>query len=139
MTDVTARHFDEMEAALGGVFVRARAELGVGSFGLQVINLPAHFDEPYAEHAHEGMDYEPANHGQEEVYVPLAGRATMVAGDQRLELVPGMAVRVGAAQLRNFLTDEEPFQMLAIGGVPGEPYAAPLFTELGAGDRPPGR
>ena len=27
----------------------------------------------------------------------------------------------------------------ALGGVPGEPYAAPLFTELGAGDRPPGR
>ena len=139
MPDVTAKHFDEMEAALGGVFVRVRAELGVGAFGLQVVNLPAHFDEPYAEHAHEGMDYEPANHGQEEVYVPLRGRATMVAGDQRMELVRGMAVRVGAAQLRNFVTGDEPFQMLAIGGVPGQAYFAPPFTELGAGDRPPGR
>jgi hypothetical protein len=53
--------------------------------------------------------------------------------------VPGMAVRVGAAQMRNFLTADEPFRMLAIGGVPGEPYSAPPFTELGAGDRPPGR
>ena len=139
MPDVTAKHFEEMETALGGVFVRARAELGVGSFGMQVINLPPHFDEPYAEHAHLGMDYEPANHGQEEVYVPLSGRATLVAGEQRLELAPGMAVRVGAAQLRNFLTADEPFQMLAIGGVPGEAYSAPPFTELGAGDRPPGR
>ena len=139
MPDVTAKRFEEMEAALDGVFVRARAELGVGSFGMQIINLPPHFDEPYAEHAHEGMDYEPANHGQEEVYVPLAGRATMVAGEQRLELVPGMAVRVGAAQLRNFLTGDEAFQMLAIGGVPGEAYRAPPFSELGAGDRPPGR
>ena len=139
MPDATAKHFDAMEAALGGVFVRVRAELGVGAFGLQVINLPPHFDEPYAEHAHEGTGYEPANHGQEEVYVPLAGRATLVLGDERVELVPGMAVRVGAAQLRNVLTAEEPFQMLAIGGVPGEPYSAPPFTELGAGDRPPGR
>lgn len=139
LPDVTAKRFDEMEAALGGVFVRARAELGVGSFGMQVINLPPYFDEPYAEHAHEGTDYEPANHGQEEVYVPLRGRATLVAGEQRLELVPGMAVRVGAAQRRNFLTADEPFQMLAIGGVPGQPYSAPPFSELGAGDRPPGR
>ena len=71
--------------------------------------------------------------------MPLAGRATMVLDDERLELVPGMAVRVGAAQLRNLLTADEPFRMLAIGGVPGEPYTAPPFTELGAGDRPPGR
>ena len=139
MPDVTAKHFDDMEAALGGVFVRVRAELGVGAFGLQVINLPPHFDEPYAEHAHEGTDYAPANHRQEEVYVPLSGRATMVLGDERVDLVPGMAVRVGPAQMRNFLTTDEPFRMLAIGGVPGEPYSAPPFTELGAGDRPPGR
>ena len=38
-------------------------------------------------------------------------------GERMLALVPGMAVRVGAAQLRNFLTGDEPFQMLAIGGV----------------------
>src|SRR3954451_11019684 len=127
MPDATAKHFDEMEAALDGVLVRVRAELGVGAFGLQVIDLPAHFDEPYAEHAHQGTDYEPANHGQEEVYVPLAGRATMVLGApagrapmvlgaERVELGPGMAVRVGPAQLRNFLTAGEPFRMLAIGG-----------------------
>src|SRR4051794_8890876 len=139
MPDATAKHFDEMETALGGVFVRVRAELGVGAFGLQVIDLPAHFHEPYAEHAHQGTDYEPANHGQEEVYVPLAGRATMVLGDERVELVPGMAVRVGPAQLRNFLPADEPFRMLAIGGVPGEPYSAPPFTEVDVGDRPPGR
>lgn len=137
-TDVTAKRFDEMEAALGGVFVRARAELGVSSFGMQVIRLPPHFDEPYAEHAHEGMPDAMAfaNHGQEEVYVPLQGRATLVAGDERWELSPGMAVRVGAAQRRNVVTGDEPFQMLALGGTPGEPYAAPLFTELGAGDDP---
>jgi mannose-6-phosphate isomerase-like protein (cupin superfamily) len=138
MTDVTAKRFDEMESALEGVFVRARAELGVSSFGMQVINLPAHFDEPYAAHAHEGMppEQEHANHGQEEVYAPLRGRATLVAGDQRWELEPGMAIRVGAAQMRNLITGDEPFQMLAIGGNPGSPYEAPPFSELGAGDDP---
>jgi mannose-6-phosphate isomerase-like protein (cupin superfamily) len=138
MTDVTVKRFDEMESALGGVFVRARAELGVTSFGMQVINLPARFDEPYAAHAHAGMPAELdfANHGQEEVYVPLRGRATLVAGDQRWELEPGMAVRVGAAQMRHVVTGHEPFQMLALGGRPGRPYEAPPFTEIGASDDP---
>jgi mannose-6-phosphate isomerase-like protein (cupin superfamily) len=138
MSDVTVRRFDEMESALGGVFVRARAELGVTSFGMQVINLPPHFDEPYAAHAHAGMppEMEFANHGQEEVYVPLRGRATLVAGDERFELEPGMAVRVGAAQLRNVITGEEPFQMLALGGNPGRAYLPLPFSELGAGDDP---
>jgi mannose-6-phosphate isomerase-like protein (cupin superfamily) len=140
MTDVTAKRFDEMESALGGVFVRARAELGVRAFGMQVINLPPHFDEPYAAHAHEGMPPERdfANHGQEEVYVPLRGRATLVAGDGRWELEPGMAVRVGAAQMRNVVTGDEPFQMLAIGGTPGHAYEPLPFSELGAGDDPAG-
>jgi mannose-6-phosphate isomerase-like protein (cupin superfamily) len=138
MPDVTVKRFEEMESALGGVFVRARAELGVSAFGMNVINLPPHFDEPYAAHAHDGMPDEMAfaNHGQEEVYVPLRGRATLVAGDGRWELEPGMAVRVGPAQLRNIVTGDEPFSMLAVGGVPGRPYEAPAFSELGAGETP---
>jgi mannose-6-phosphate isomerase-like protein (cupin superfamily) len=138
MPDLTIKRFEHMEAALGGVFVRARAELGVTAFGMNVINLPPHFDQPYAAHAHEGMpaEMEFANHGQEEVYVPLSGRATLVAGDERHHLVPGVAVRVGPAQIRNFLTGDEPFQMLALGGVPGRPYEAPAFSELGAGELP---
>jgi mannose-6-phosphate isomerase-like protein (cupin superfamily) len=138
MADITVKQFQEMESALGGVFVRARAELGVTAFGMNVINLPPHFDQPYAGHAHAGMppEMEFANHGQEEVYVPLSGRATLIAGDERVTLVPGMAVRVGAAQMRNFRTGGEPFQMLAVGGVPGEPYAPPSFSELGAGETP---
>jgi mannose-6-phosphate isomerase-like protein (cupin superfamily) len=138
MPDVTAKRFEQMESALGGVFVRARAELGVTAFGMSVINLPAHFDEPYAAHAHAGMPDEMAyaNHGQEEVYVPLRGRATLIADEARVQLEPGMAVRVGPAQLRNIITGDEPFQMLAVGGVPGRAYESPAFSELGAGDSP---
>jgi hypothetical protein len=35
--DMTAKRFDEMEAALGGVFVRVRAELGVSAFGQEEV------------------------------------------------------------------------------------------------------
>jgi mannose-6-phosphate isomerase-like protein (cupin superfamily) len=127
-----------MESALGGVFVRARAELGVSAFGLQVISLPAGFDEPYTRHAHLGMPVEMgfSNHGQEEVYVPLSGRGTLIADDERWELEPGMAVRVGPAQWRQVVTDGEPLQYLAIGGTPGKPYAPTAFSRLGAGDDP---
>ena len=139
MTDVTAKRFDDMESALGGTFIRARAELGVGSFGMQVIDLPPGFDEPWSAHAHEGMPDELAfaNHGQEEVYVPLSGRGTLIAGDERWELEPGMAVRVGPAQTRQVVTTDEPLRYLALGGVPGRAYEPTAFSALGAGDIPP--
>jgi mannose-6-phosphate isomerase-like protein (cupin superfamily) len=140
MTDVTVKRFDEMEAALGGAFVRARAELGVTAFGMQVIDLPPGFDEPYTAHAHAGMPDAMAfaNHGQEEVYVPLRGRGTLIAGDERWELEPGMAVRVGPAQMRQVVTGDEPLQYLALGGTPGRAYEPPAFSRLGAGEVPAG-
>jgi mannose-6-phosphate isomerase-like protein (cupin superfamily) len=140
MTDVTAKYFDEMETAVGGVFVRARAELGVTAFGMQVFNLPPGFDAPFSAHKHQDLPPELAfaDHGQEEVYVPLSGRGTLIAGDERIELAPGMAVRVGPAQTRQIVTGDEPLRYLAIGGTPGRAYEPPAFTELGAGDEPPG-
>lgn len=139
MTDVTVKRFDEMESAVGGMFVRARAELGVSAFGMQVLNLPPHFDEPFSAHRHRDLPPELAfaDHGQEEVYVPLRGCGTLIAGDRRWELAPGMAVRVGASETRQIVTGDEPLQYLAIGGTPGRAYEPPAFTELGAGDEPP--
>jgi mannose-6-phosphate isomerase-like protein (cupin superfamily) len=139
MTPVTVKRFDEMESALGGTFVRARAELGVTAFGMQVFNLPPGFDRPFSAHKH--RDLPPAlafaDHGQEEVYIPLQGRGTLIAGEERWELAPGMAVRVAPGQMRQIVTADEPLQYLAIGATPGEVYEAPAFTELGAGDEPP--
>jgi mannose-6-phosphate isomerase-like protein (cupin superfamily) len=139
MTDVTVKRFDEMESAVGGAFVRARAELGVSAFGMQVINLPPGFDVPFSAHRHQDLPPELAfaDHGQEEVYVPLQGRGSLIAGDESWELTPGMAVRVGPAQTRQIVTGDEPLQYLAIGGTPGRAYTAPAFSELGAGDEPP--
>ena len=43
MADVTVKRIEDFEAIFGGGFRRARAGLGVTSFGLAVIDLPPHF------------------------------------------------------------------------------------------------
>ena len=76
MADYTAKKISDMQAGFGGGFIKARAELGVSSFGMQVIAMPPNFSD-YPEHDH-GAD------GQEEVYAVLDGSGTMdVEGEQR--------------------------------------------------------
>jgi uncharacterized cupin superfamily protein len=132
MPDVTVRRIDEMDSLGGaGRFIRCRAELGVRSFGLQVLDLPPN-DANHPEHDHENMPppREFANDGQEEVYIPLTGSVLIQAGGQEYRLEPGMMARVGAGQMRKLLTREEPVRLLIIGGIPGKPYSAPAFSEL---------
>ena len=133
MGDVTVKKTDQMDSLGDGRFVRCRAELGVSSFGLQLLNLPPN-DENYPEHAHANMPppYEMANDGQEEVYVPLKGSAVLLADGEEFRLEPGMMARVGPGQVRKLITRDQPAQVLVIGGIPGKPYAAPAFTEIGA-------
>src|SRR5262249_22870726 len=98
---VTVKRIDEMDSLGAWRVVRCRAELGVSSFGFQILNLHAN-DENYPEHAHAGMPppFERANDGQEEVYIPLSGAATLIAGDAEYRLEPGMMARVGPGQMR---------------------------------------
>jgi mannose-6-phosphate isomerase-like protein (cupin superfamily) len=131
VADVTVKRIDEMDSLFDGMFVRARAELGVTSWGMQVINLPAGWND-YPEHAHADSPYEVANDGQEEVYLALQGSATLVAGEETHRLEPGVMVRVGPAQTRRIVTEAEPVQILALGGTPGAVYSAAPFTEVGA-------
>jgi hypothetical protein len=51
-TDFTVKRLDEMEAAFGGSFVRARASLGASAFGMQVHLLPPNSGDAYPEHDH---------------------------------------------------------------------------------------
>jgi hypothetical protein len=44
MPDVTVKSIDEMEAIYGGLARRARAELGVTAWGMQVFTLPPDWD-----------------------------------------------------------------------------------------------
>jgi hypothetical protein len=126
MSGVTVKAIDEMEPIYDGIARRARAELGVTAWGMQVMTLPADW-EGYPDHRHDAV-VEDAN--QEEVYIPLEGSATLVADDQRVELRPGMMVRVGPEQRRRILPGPEGVRFVALGGVPGS-FAASPWTELG--------
>ena len=122
MGDYTAKRIDDMEAVFGGGFVRARAELGVTSFGMQVLIFPPNAD-AYPEHDH-------AEEGQEEVYVPLSGRGALDVEGDRVVLEPGMMVRIGPAARRKITTGDEPLRLLALGGSPGKAYESRSVPEL---------
>jgi hypothetical protein len=126
MADVTVAAIDEMEPIYEGLARRARATLGVSSFGMQVMTLPPNWD-GYPDHVHDAT-VEDAN--QEEVYIPLGGSATLVAGDVRHELRPGVMVRVGPEQRRRILPGPDGVRLIALGGVPGTFRPSP-WTELG--------
>src|SRR2546427_1840716 len=91
MPDVTVKSIDDMEAIYGGLARRARAELGVTAWGMQVFTLPPDWD-GYPNHNHGSDAFDP---NQEEVYIPLSGAATLVADGSEFELRPGTMVRVG--------------------------------------------
>lgn len=120
------KRIGEMDAMYLGAFKRARAELGVSSFGLSVIDLPAGID-AYPEHDH-------ANDGQEEVYVALSGDAEIEIEGERHTLDTETLVRVGPGVMRKVWPGSEGIRMLVIGGVPGGTYAAPDRSQIGAPD-----
>jgi mannose-6-phosphate isomerase-like protein (cupin superfamily) len=124
MSDYTAKRINEMEAGFGGGFVKARAELGVTAFGMQVIQLPPDYAD-YPEHDH-------AETGQEEVFLALGGSGWIEIEGERVELDGDTFVRVGPATRRKVYAGPEGLRMLAIGGAPGKPYEIVATTELGA-------
>jgi hypothetical protein len=131
MADVTVKRIEDFEAIFGGGFRRARAGLGVSSFGLAVIDLPPDFT-VYPDH-------DQTHDNQEEVYTLLSGRATLRVGGPGGEehaLEPGVWVRVGPAEQRKIITGSDPARVLAVGASPGQAYVAPEFTDEG-GAMPP--
>jgi mannose-6-phosphate isomerase-like protein (cupin superfamily) len=124
MSEVSVKRVEDFDSPNGGGFCRARASLGVSSFGMQVENFPANF-EHFPEHDH-------AQDGQEEVYTVLSGSATLNAGGESYQLEPGVFARVGPGVTRKITTGEQPVQLLALGGTPGEAYSPPPYTEAGA-------
>jgi hypothetical protein len=129
--DVTLAAIDAMEPIHGGLARRARAALGVTAWGMQVLTLPPNWD-GYPDHNHNAKSFDP---NQEEVYIPIEGSATLIAGEDTFELVPGTMVRVGPEQYRRILPGPEGIRFIALGGKPGA-FDAPAWTELGA--PPPG-
>ena len=122
MSDYTAKRIKDMEAAYGGGFVKVRAELGVTSFGMQVIQLPPDYSD-YPLHDH-------AESGQEEVFLALKGSGRIEIDGERVDLEPGVFVRVGPEPKRKVFAGPEGIEMLALGGVPEAAYEIAAGTEL---------
>jgi hypothetical protein len=120
MSDFTVTPIDEIEAVVFGSFKRARAQLGVESFGMQVIDLPPNASQ-YPEHDH-------AESGQEEVFVVLRGAGEIEIDGERHTLDTDTMVRVGPQPKRKIWPGEDGMRVLALGGCPGRPYEAPEVT-----------
>jgi mannose-6-phosphate isomerase-like protein (cupin superfamily) len=117
---------DDMEAIAFGTFRRARAELDVSAFGLQVLDLPPNLD-AYPEHDH-------AEDGQEEVYFVLRGGGEIEIEGERFPLDPGTAASVKSGTRRKLWPGPEGMRVVAIGGTPGTAYRRKDVSELGASD-----
>jgi len=126
MADYTAKHIDELEGFYKGLFLKARAELGVQSFGMAVVELDPGSD------AHPDHDHSAA--GQEEVFVVLRGTGEITVDGETVALDPETIVRVGPEAKRKITPGPEGMRLIALGGVPGKAYEAPGYTELGAPD-----
>jgi mannose-6-phosphate isomerase-like protein (cupin superfamily) len=126
MADYTAKRIGDMEAVFQGAFKRARAELGVESFGMQVIDLPPNL-EAYPEHDH-------AESGQEEVFVVMRGGGAIEVDGERVPIDPETIIRVGPAATRKLLPGDEGMRVLALGGVPGQAYEPSEMGKLGVPD-----
>jgi mannose-6-phosphate isomerase-like protein (cupin superfamily) len=126
MGGYAVKRIDEMEAVFGGGFKRARAELGVESFGMQIIDMPANYDN-YPEHDH-------SEDGQEEVYVTLSGGGELEIEGERFPLDSEHVARVGSGVKRKVWPGDNGIRVLVIGGKPGASYEAPDITKLGEPD-----
>jgi mannose-6-phosphate isomerase-like protein (cupin superfamily) len=129
MADYTAKKIDEMDAGFGGAFKRVRAELGVESFGVQLLDLPPNLEQ-FPTHDH-------AETGQEEVYVTIRGTGWIDVDGERVDLDPDTIIRVGPQAKRKIYTGPEGMRILALGGVPGAVYEPPDGSKIGAADPVP--
>jgi hypothetical protein len=126
MGGYAVKKIDDMEAVYAGGFKRARAELGVEAFGLQVLDFPPNTTQ-YPEHDH-------SKDGQEEVYITLRGSGEIEIDGERHRLDPETMVRVGPGVKRKIWTGDETLRVAAIGGVPGGVYEPPEMSKLGVPD-----
>ena len=105
------KRIEELPSINHGAVKLAGDDLGVQSFGLQVLDLPGGFAD-YPEHDH-------AADGQEEVYVVLEGSAEFEIAGERVSADTGALVRVEPEATRKLLPGPRGVRVLAIGCAPG--------------------
>ncbi|MBV8945452.1 MAG: hypothetical protein JOZ95_08530 [Solirubrobacterales bacterium] len=112
-----AKKIDELESIHHGAVKLAGAELGVRSFGMQVLDFPAGFSD-YPEHDH-------AEDGMEEVYVVLRGQADFVIDGEQVTISPGEMLKVDGVSRRKLTPGHDGVRILAIGCTPEAAYERP--------------
>jgi mannose-6-phosphate isomerase-like protein (cupin superfamily) len=122
MPDYAAKQISDMETSFGGGMKKVRAELGVSSFGVQVLDFPPNFTD-YPEHDH-------AEEGQEELYATMSGSGEIEVDGERVAISPDVIVRVGPASRRKLYSGPDGLRVLAMGAVPGKAYTISPNTEL---------
>jgi len=125
-SEYAVKSIDEMEAVFLGAFKRVRAELGVESFGMQIIDLPPSY-ENYPEHDH-------AEDGQEEVFLALRGSGEIEIAGERFPLDGNQVARVAAGTMRKIWPGPDGMRLLCLGGVPGQVYEPSPVSILGTPD-----
>ncbi|HEX5609277.1 MAG TPA: hypothetical protein VFX45_04195 [Solirubrobacterales bacterium] len=126
MGGYAAKEVDGMEAVFLGAMKRARAELGIGAFGLQIIDLPPNF-ENYPEHDH-------TEDGQEEVFLVMRGGGEIEIDGERFPLDDNNVASVGPGSKRKLLPGDSGMRVAVLGGVSGAAYEPHQRTELGEPD-----
>jgi quercetin dioxygenase-like cupin family protein len=101
--------FEEMEGSGGATWRLARKTLGAESFGFNVVDIAPGGQIP--EHDHSGD-------GQEEVFVILDGRATIVAGDEEADAPAGTYCRYAPEVKRTIRNDSDATVRALLIGVP---------------------
>ena len=118
------KRIDELSSIHHGAVKLAGDELGVSSFGMQVLDFPAGFAD-YPEHDH-------SDDGQEEVYVVLEGSAEFEVAGDRLSAGAGSMLWVSSDSKRRLEAGPHGVRILAIGGGPGGSYERPEHFRLAA-------
>src|SRR5579884_20714 len=117
MKGFTLKRIDELASINHGAMKLAGDELGVQSFGLQVLDLPPDFaDYPEHDHAHDQ---------QEEVYVVLEGSVEFEIAGERVGADAGSMLRVRPESKRRLVPGPYGVRILAIGCTPSGGYQRP--------------
>jgi mannose-6-phosphate isomerase-like protein (cupin superfamily) len=124
MSAFTLRSIDDLATVHHGAVRLAAAELGVRSFGMQVLDFPAGFSE-YPEHDHVADE-------QEEVYVVLRGSAEFRIDGEAASVEAGSLLRIEPAARRALTPGPEGVRILAIGCAPDGRYERPEGFRLEA-------
>jgi mannose-6-phosphate isomerase-like protein (cupin superfamily) len=117
MNAFKVKRIDELASIHHGAVKLAGDELGVQSFGLQVLDFPSGFAD-YPEHDH-------SEDGQEEVYVVLDGSAEFEIAGERVTAETGCMLWVGSESKRKLVVGPYGVRILAIGCSPAGSYERP--------------